>query len=398
MRPRKPFSRALFLGQGVIREGLAVAILVRGSRARGSRAQVKQLFVDQVMSFFDELKAICVNADFWTSLGRCANPNLLLRLTRTLCETASHDVEVACILRQVRDLELARCNVGLHEIRSDGLDQLRFGLSYLDAQSVSRVRSMNKWWHKEASADAVWKPLGIAEWPSTKALHWNSLVKSGYISYFFRRRQLENSEGWKVEMSPCTPLAKDFGVIVELNAGERSVIHTYLDLSAHASQGVTAILDGQGHFPITWDELEALTLTVLLHRKADDKLLRLLVNAPSCGRDMMGIPSPGMLGHICFHPEEDTGVEFIPPCLGTVFDERHYSQEQSRQTFLSGPPWVEYFIILDDVVWSDDQVSMLAVGRISCHLQPRIGSGGFWFHDENGRALFTVLNSYGSWV
>lgn len=295
MRPRKPFSRALFLGQGVIREGLAVAILVRGSRARGSRAQGKQLFVDQVMSFFDELKAICVNADFWTSLGRCANPNLLLRLTRTLCESASNDVEVACILRQVRDLELARCNVGLHEIRSDGLDQLRFGLSYLDAQSVSRVRSMNKWWHKEASADAVWKPLGIAEWPSTKALHWNSLVKSGYISYFFRRRQLENSEGWKVEMSPCTPLAKDFGVIVELNAGERSVIHTYLDLSAHASQGVTAILDGQGHFPITWDELEALTLTVLLHRKADDKLLRLLVNAPSCGRDMMGILSRSIL-------------------------------------------------------------------------------------------------------
>ena len=61
---------------------------------------------------------------------------------------------------------------------------------------------------------------------------------------------------------------------MELNAGERSVIHSYLHLSAHAIQGVTAILDGQGHYPIIWDELEALTLTVLLHRKADDKLLR----------------------------------------------------------------------------------------------------------------------------
>jgi len=171
---------------------------------------------------------------------------------------------------------------------------------------------MNKWWHKEASADAMWKPLGISDWSGTETLHGNSSVKSCHMSYYFRRRRLENSDGWKVEISPCTPLAKDFGVIVELNGGVRSVIHTYLDLPAHAIQGVTAILDGQGHFPIMWNELEALTFTVLPHRKADDKLLRLLVDAPSCGRDMIGIPSPGMLGYICFHPAGGTGVEFIP--------------------------------------------------------------------------------------
>ena len=254
-------------------------------------------FVDRVMFFFDELNAVCVNADCCTSLGQCATPKLLLRLTRTLCPSVSDDVEVACILRQVRDLELARCNVELHETCSDGLDQLRCSLSYLDAQGVSRFRSMNKWWHKEASADGVCKLLGIAELPSTKSLHGHSLVKSGYISFFFRRRWLENGDGWKVEISPCTSLAMDFGV------------HTYLDLSANAIQGVTAILDGQGHFPITWGELEALALTVPLHRNADDKLLRLLVNAPSCGRDMMEIPLLGMLGHICFHSEGGTGVE-----------------------------------------------------------------------------------------
>ena len=60
------------------------------------------------MSLFDEFKAICLNADFWTSLGHCANPNLLVRFTRTLCESASNDVEVACILRQARVLVLAR--------------------------------------------------------------------------------------------------------------------------------------------------------------------------------------------------------------------------------------------------------------------------------------------------
>ena len=373
----------------------AVVILVQGSRVKGSRSHVEQVFVDRVMSLFDEFKDICVNADFWTSLGHCANPNLLVRLTRMLCESASNDVEVAFILRQARDLGLARCDVGLHEICSDGCYQLRFSLSFFDAQSVSRIRSMNNWWHKEASADAVWKPLCIAEWPSTKALHGNGLVKSGYISYFSRRRLLENIDGWKVPISPCTPVATDFGVIVELNAGERSVIYTYLDVSAHTSQGVTAILDGRGHFPIVWDELEALTLTVLLHRKADDKLLRLLVNAPSFDRDMMAIPSPGKLGHMCFHSEE-TGVEFIPPCLGTVFDERHYSQFQSGTP--NGPPGMEYIIMLGDVVWSDDRVSVLGVGRIILDLQPRIGSGGFWFFDENGRALFTVLNSYGLWV
>ena len=106
----------------------------------------------------------------------------------------------------------------------------------------------------------------------------------------------------------------------------------------------------------------------------------------------MAIPLPGKLGHMCFHSEEGTGVEFIPPCLGTVFDERHYSQRPN------GPPGVEYIILLGDVVWSDDRVSVLGVGRIILDLHPRIGSGGFWFFDENGRALFTVLNSYGLWV
>jgi len=43
------------------------------------------------------LKAVCLNTGFWTSLGPCANPKLLLRLTLTLCESASDDVEVACI-------------------------------------------------------------------------------------------------------------------------------------------------------------------------------------------------------------------------------------------------------------------------------------------------------------
>jgi len=63
------------------------------------------------MSLFDEFEAICVNADFWTSLGHCADPKLLLRLTCVLCECASNDVEVAIILRQARDLGLARCDV-----------------------------------------------------------------------------------------------------------------------------------------------------------------------------------------------------------------------------------------------------------------------------------------------
>ena len=244
------------------------------------------------MSSFDEFKAISVNADFWTSLGHCANPNLLVRLCRAFCEFASDDVEVACILRRARDLVLARFDAGPHEICSRRFYQLRFSLSYLDAQSVSRIRLMNKWWHKEASADAVWKPLCIAEWPSTKALHGNGLVKAGYISYFSRRRLLENSDGWKVPISPFSSLAKDYGVIVELNAGGRSVIDTYLDLSAHTSQGATAILDGRGHFPIMLDELEALTLTVLLHRKADGKLLRMLVDALIF---QMAIPSSGSL-------------------------------------------------------------------------------------------------------
>ena len=348
---------------------------------------------DPVMSLFDEFKALCVNADFWTSLGHCANPNILVRLSRTLCESASDDVEVSCILKRARDLVLARSDAGLHEICSSYFYQLRFSLSYLDAQSVSRIRSMNKWWHNEASADAVWKPLCIAEWPSTKALHGTGLVKAGYISYFSRRRLLENSDGWKVPISLSTSLAKDFGVIVELNAGERSVIHTYLDFSAHTSQGATAILDGRGNFPIMCDELEALTLTVLLHRKADDKLLRMLVDALVI---QMAIPPSGKLGHMCFHSNDDTVVEFIPPCLGTVFDERHYSQFRSGTP--NGPPGVEYIIMLGDVVWSDDQVSVLGVGRIILDLHLRIGSAPFWFFDENGRALFTVLNSYGLWV
>jgi len=345
------------------------------------------------MSLFDEFKAICVNAEFWTSLGHCANPDMLVRLSRTLCEAASHDGEVSCILKRARDLVLARSDVGLHEICSRHFYQLRFSLSYLDAQSVSRIRCMNKWWHSEASADAVWKPLCIAEWPSTKVLHGRGLVKAGYISYFSRRRLLENSDGWKLPISPCTSLAKDFGVIVELNARERSVIHTYLDLSSHTSQGATAILDGRGNFPIVWDELDALTLTVLLHRKADDKLLRMLDDALVI---QMANPSFGKLGHMCFHSNGDTGVEFIPSCLGAVFDELHYSQPRSGTS--NGPPGVEYIIMLGDVVWSDDQASVLGVGRIILDLHLRIGSAPFWFLDENGRALFTVLNSYGLWV
>ena len=185
------------------------------------------------MSIFETLKEVCVKAEFWASLAHNAAPELLLRLCRALCECASLDKETETILLQVCASELLRGDVSVHALHADGPEQLRFSLPFLDAQSLAKLRALNKLWRRESSSDALWEPLATTEWPSTRMLRNTRLLGSGYVSYFARRRHLKSGDGWKFEsqVQTCSLLYEDVGLIVELNVASRPVLHTYLDLS-----------------------------------------------------------------------------------------------------------------------------------------------------------------------
>lgn len=355
------------------------------------------------MLIFDTLKDVCVKAEFWASLGQNAAPELLLRLGRTLCEYAGHDKEIETILLHVRASGLLRDDVSVHGLHADVPEQLRFSLPFLDAQSLAKIRTVNKLWRRESSSDALCEPLATTEWPSTGILRHTRLLGSGYVSYFARRRHLKSGDGWKFgsQVQACGLLCEDFGLIVEMNAANRPVLHTYLDLSVDPGEidsVMARVRDNSANVHVSKEEMEELCLTLTLHRKPDNKLLRLCDHAK--------VDDFGM-GHVVFDIDEERGLDFIPPFLEECFDE-HYRRvdERYRQQNLdrwvppSGEPWVCYGVLLEDFTWNAvSQVAMLDMGKIRINLMPRIGSGGFgWRGEAGGQALLTMWNTYGTWV